>query len=54
MTIYDRLYWFKHNLIRLPFILIWLPFEWCICILKLCKIMMTTNGSETLDFPWER
>ncbi len=54
MVLNYRIYWFFHNLARLPFVLIWMPFEWLGEILQLINIiLLKTNGSETLCFPWE-
>ena len=53
LIIREKSYWFFHNLIRLPVILMWLPFEFLISIFELFKTMLTVDGSEELCWPWE-
>ena len=53
LKITDKSYWFVHNLTRLPFVILWLPFEFLIEFFYIIKTLFTFDGSETFCFPWE-
>jgi len=54
MKLTDRLYWFFRNLIAFTLIILFSPFTILIAAFRLIGILLVTDGSEVLCFPWEK
>lgn len=54
LSLSDRFFWFRHNLFRLPFALIWCVLYSIYGLFAILYVaFFVTNGSQTLSWPWE-